>query len=117
MLDREELAKAEIDYEEGLKRFANKEALYEKYLKNFLVDEHFAHARAEQEKNNYDDVLSELHAMKGIAGTLGMMKLFDACNQVVIAIRAGETDKVAALVDEAEVKYQRVTEVLTPMFA
>lgn len=117
MLDKEALAKAEIDYEEGLKRFANKEVLYEKYLKNFLVDEHFQHARAEQEKNNFDGVLSELHAMKGIAGTLGMMKLFDACNQVVIAIRAGETDKVAALVDDAEVRYNQVIEVLTPMFS
>ena len=53
-MDKEVLDRLEIDFENAIKRFAGKEALYEKYLYRFKDDEHFALAKEALAKQDYE---------------------------------------------------------------
>lgn len=99
-MDKQKLLEAGIDFEGAIARFAGNEALYEKYLKRFETDTHCADAMKALEEKNYDEVLAQTHAMKGMVGTLGMNHLFEACQKVVDAVRANQLDQVAAFMDD-----------------
>lgn len=68
-------------------------------------------ARKAQEAEDYVTVLSEIHSMKGIVGTLGMSALYEACSTVVRTIRADELDKVEALMDKVGEEYDKVMKI------
>jgi len=94
MLDGAKMKEAHIDYEVGVKRFAGKEALYEKYLMKFLDDTHYQDAAKAMGQNDYDEILKTVHALKGMTGTLGMDNLFEACARVVSDIREDRKEEV-----------------------
>ena len=58
--------------------------------------------------SDYDYVLREAHAMKGLTGTLGMQDLYEACAAVVSAVRENHTEELPALVDTMEHQYIRI---------
>ncbi|MEG2441550.1 MAG: Hpt domain-containing protein [Acetivibrio sp.] len=104
MMNEEKMKKAGLEYEQGLKRFAGKQPLYEKYLRNFLTDSHFDESRTACEAKDYKQALESSHALKGIAGTLGLTKLFQAASELVESIRHEEFHKVEGyfkVMDEA----------------
>lgn len=105
-MDKNKMLAASIDYEKGLKQFAGKEAIYVKYLNKFGEDIHYEQAVKAMENKDYDEVLKALHALKGIAGTLGMMKLFDVCTNIVNAIRENDYDRVTILFDDIKKAYE-----------
>ena len=59
-------------------------------------------------ENDYNKVLEQAHAMKGMTGTLGMDDLYHSCSDVVQAIRNEKTDTLPGLVDKMENSYQKV---------
>ena len=88
MLD--ELQVLGADIPDGLKRFVNNAALYEKMLKKFPaaaeglpVLEHF-------ESGNLDAALANAHTLKGMTGNLSLKPLFDAYTEIVALLRAGD---------------------------
>lgn len=94
MLDKAKMREAHIDYEVGVKRFAGKEALYEKYLMKFIEDTHYQEAYEALEMKDYDKILKTVHALKGMTGTLGMEQLFRCCALVVSDIREDRKEEV-----------------------
>lgn len=94
MLDVAKMKEAHIDYEVGVKRFAGKEELYEKYLMRFLDDIHYEDACKAMEEKDYDEILRAVHALKGMTGTLGMEELYRFCTQVVDDIRGDRKEAV-----------------------
>ena len=77
-MDKEKLKAYGVDYENAVKRFAGNEALYEKFLKKLTEDDHLAIGEQAMKEERYEDVLEAVHALKGVAGTLGMTELFQA---------------------------------------
>ena len=102
MMNKELLIKANVDYENGKNRFAGNEALYEKYLLKFREDVHFAGAKAAYQTGDYENLLKETHALKGIAGTLGILDIYHASAEIVDAIREENIDKIPALYNKLE---------------
>lgn len=92
MIDKKKLRDEGIDYESGVKRFAGKEKIYEKYLFKYLQDDHFEKAEKSYNEQDFTQVLEELHALKGIAGTLGIQELFQLCSDIVTSIRNNNND-------------------------
>lgn len=107
-MDKEVLDRLEIDYENAIKRFAGKEALYEKYLYRFKDDEHFALAKEALAKQDYETTLKEIHTMKGVVGTLGMMRLYSVSSEIVLALRAENLSKLDELFERLQQEYDRV---------
>ena len=82
-MDKEKLKAYGVDYENAVKRFAGNEALYERFLKKLTEDDHLAIGEQAMKEERYEDVLEAVHALKGVAGTLGMTELFQAASEVV----------------------------------
>lgn len=88
------LREAGIDYDAGLRRFVGKRELYEKYLGQFVEDTHAGDAGKALEAQNYPEVLEQVHALKGLAGTLGLSSLYDISAEMVRNLRAGHMDSL-----------------------
>ena len=111
-MKKETLISANIDYENGINRFAGNEALYEKYLLKFKDDPHFEGAKVAFAEGDYEKLLKEAHALKGVAGTLGIVSVYQASADIVSAIRAKEVDKVAQLYQTFVSSYEYIIEIL-----
>lgn len=72
-----------IDYENGLRQFAGNSQIYEKYLAQYPQDTHCEDAFAAFRRGDLAEVQKQVHALKGLAGTLGMTRLFECCSVVV----------------------------------
>ena len=105
-MDERKLRDAGIDYDAALARFVGKREIYEKYLTKFLEDTHVQDALAALEQKNYGEVLEQTHALKGLAGTLGMTELFEVSADIVRDLRNevldGLEDKMYALKEVQE---------------
>lgn len=106
MMDEKLVELAELDTQSGLQHFAGKQAMYEKYLGKFESSENYAYAVEAFEKRDYNNVLKEVHALKGIAGTLGMNRLFRVSQEIVDVIRSGNEEKAAEYYKEFREAYE-----------
>lgn len=89
-MNREALEQAGVDYAAGLLQFAGKEELYQKYLLRFREDTHVREAQASLEKEDYKEVFEQIHALKGLCGTLGFSPLFAKASSMVKDLRRGD---------------------------
>ena len=106
-MNKERLSAANVDYENGIKRFAGNEALYEKYLLKFKDDVHYEAVIAAFESGDYDTLLQEAHTLKGVAGTLGLIDIYQNCSDIVTALRGEKTGQVAELIGLLQDAYKK----------
>ncbi len=103
-MDKQKLLAAGIDYDAALARFVGKRAIYEKYLEKFIEDEHAGDAATAYERQDFAEMLEQVHALKGVAGTLGMTELYEVSAEIVRDLRNDNTyglgDKFARLQEE-----------------
>ena len=95
-MDKEKLKAYGVDYENAVKRFAGNEALYERFL-----------------KKRYEDVLEAVHALKGVAGTLGMTELFQAASEVVASIRKNEISHLQEQMAKVHTEFEKACEAVS----
>lgn len=110
-MDEQKLRAAGIDYQGAIERFADNQALYEKYLLRFETDTHCADAKKALQEQNYEEVLAQVHALKGMVGTLGMMQYYKVCQDVVDALRANEYEKIPSLMEKVQQEQERIQEI------
>ena len=82
-------ARPESDYDAALARFMGKQAIYEKYLRKLPEDAHMDAAWAALEQQDEAELLEQVHAIKGLTGTLGITGLFEQSAAIVALLRAG----------------------------
>ncbi len=84
-----------FDYKVGLQRLGGNRRLYARLLDNFAND--YANSSAEIEaaidESDWKLAHSLIHALKGLAGNLGAMKVYDAAAELEGDVRAPEPDK------------------------
>ena len=107
-MDKEKLKAYGVDYENAVKRFAGNEALYEKFLKKLTEDDHLA-----MKEERYEDVLEAVHALKGVAGTLGMTELFQAASEVVASIRKNEISHLQEQMAKVHTEFEKACEAVS----
>ena len=71
-MDENALRAAGIDYDAALARFMGKQAIYEKYLRKLPEDAHMDAAWTAFEQQDDAELLEQVHAIKGLTGTLGI---------------------------------------------
>lgn len=101
-MNREALEQAGVDYAAGLQHFAGKEELYRKYLLKFREDTHVKEAQAALEKEDYKEVLEQIHALKGLCGTLGFSPLFVRTSGMVADLCRGDHRELSSRISELE---------------
>lgn len=101
------------DVDGTMDRLLNDEELFESCLRSFSKDEGFAGLKCAIEEKDYKAAFEHAHALKGVAGNLGLTPLFQAISELVEALRqddysnvdaqyakiAAEQDKMNALLD------------------
>ena len=112
-MDKERLKSYGIDYENAVKRFAGNEALYEKFLKKFGEDDHLQSGEQALKEQRYEDAMEAVHALKGVAGTLGMTTLFLASSKVVASIRKNETSHLNEQMEQVRIEFEKACEAVS----
>lgn len=89
-MNKQKLIIAGINYDEGLARFMDNVAMYEKYLKLFVKDDNFANAKAALVKKDYTEFYTCIHTIKGVAGNLSITNLYNKSHEMVVIYREGK---------------------------
>ncbi len=83
----EDLRDLECNISEGLNRFANHAALYEKMLKKFPASAQKLDVPARFAAKDWANAVAEAHTLKGMTGNLSLSPLYDGYTQIVALLR------------------------------
>ena len=108
-MDENALRAAGIDYDAALARFMGKQAIYEKYLPE---DAHMDAAWAALEQQDEAELLEQVHAIKGLTGTLGITGLFEQSAAIVALLRAGTREGLQEKMTSLKQEWDRVCETI-----
>lgn len=111
-MDEMKLKSAGVDYDMALERFVGNRMLYEKFLKKYIEDAHVADAKAAYKESDYHEMLAQVHALKGVAGTLGMDGLYQISAGIVEALRKSEYGNLTQQMEALDAEHQRILQVL-----
>ncbi len=89
---KEILTDAGVDVDGVLQRFMNNEALAERFLKKFPDDATFGKLEEAIDAGDYEEAFKEVHTLKGVAGNLGLTRLFACASDMTEKLRRNETD-------------------------
>ncbi|MBR5229956.1 MAG: hypothetical protein IKW01_03775 [Firmicutes bacterium] len=92
-----ELEALGVDTQDGLKRFVNNAALYEKMLKKFPAAAEDLPVMVHFESGDLEKALANAHTLKGMTGNLSLTPLFAAYTDIVALLRAEDPEASKAL--------------------
>ena len=111
-MNRYKLSKAGVDLRQGLERLGNNKEFYESMLKKFCSDLNFAQLRSALKQGKAEDAFLHAHALKGIAGNLSVVRLYDALVPLVEELRKGEMKNAPELFETVETAYEDFIEAM-----
>lgn len=80
-----------------MERFLRDEAFYADCFEEFMLDGNFETLGKAIAVQDYPQAFECAHALKGVAGNLGLLKLYCAVSDIVSALRAKEYGTLGAL--------------------
>ena len=107
-MKRETLKEVGVDYTAGVLHFAGKEELYVKYLRKYGEDHHLQDAVAAYEKTDYKEVLDQIHALKGLSGTLGFSQMFQSASAIVTDLRREEYQTIGEQLKQMQLPQKKL---------
>ncbi len=93
----DELGGYGADIQDGLNRFANHSALYEKMLKKFPDAVKKTEVNSYFQAGDYETALANAHTLKGMTGNLSLTPLYTAYTDVVALLRQGNPAEARAV--------------------
>ncbi|NLS85727.1 MAG: Hpt domain-containing protein [Ruminococcaceae bacterium] len=102
------LAQAGINYEEGVKRFAGKTALYEKCLLQFTSDCTFSTLASAVDAKDADKAFRQAHNLYGTLSNLSINSLAQELHPIVETLRGKNLDGVPEKIDTFSKLYAQV---------
>lgn len=95
-----------VDTDAALRRFSNNDILYKKFLLRFPEDQNFVKIEEAMKLQNWGDMLTAAHTLKGLSGNLGMNRLFEICSGVTTLLREGRNEEAVKLYPKLEEEYR-----------
>lgn len=111
-MDERILRSVGIDYDGALARFVGNRGIYEKYLTRFLEDSHGEEAAKAFAQKDYEEMLEQTHALKGVAGTLGMINLHNASADIVNDLREGKYQELETKLQRMRLEQEKICEAI-----
>ena len=81
-----------MDAKDAMSRFMGDEELFELCFKQFSQDKGFAELGEALKAKDYENAFRAAHALKGVAGNLGLKNLFSDISELVETLRAKNYD-------------------------
>ena len=106
------LAQHGIDYAEAMERFGGNEGLFVRLATKYLDDPHFNALEVAVFANDAAVAEREAHSLKGVAGNLSFMRLYDLAAHITDALRAGNLEEARTLMPELRESHENVVEAL-----
>lgn len=106
------LAEYGIDYTGAMERFGDNEALFVRLASKYANDPHFDRLDAALSSGDAPTAAREAHSLKGVAGNLSFVRLYDLAARVTDALRADDLDSARALMPELRESHEAVLEAL-----
>ncbi|MCR5345283.1 MAG: Hpt domain-containing protein [Lachnospiraceae bacterium] len=94
------------DIEGVLDRFMDDEELYATCLQEFVETTNITELKNNIESGSYDNAFEIAHALKGVAGNLGLVPLFDSSCVLVESLRHKNYDNLTAEFNDVDRKIQ-----------
>lgn len=104
------LARYGIDYAEAMERFCGNESLF---AVKYLDDPHVDALEAAMASGDAAAAEREAHSLKGVAGNLSFVRLYDLAAGVTDALRADDIEQARALMPDLRESHVAVLEALT----
>lgn len=82
------------DYQPVLDRFLGDERILEKFVRRFLEESTFGQLEEAVQKQDYQAVECEAHALKGVCANLGFERLREVCGELVSCVRENRSQDV-----------------------
>ncbi|MDL2318612.1 Hpt domain-containing protein [Eubacteriales bacterium OttesenSCG-928-A19] len=101
-----------MNMEQTLARFVGNEAMLMKFLKRFADDGTYAQLLEAINADDSEAAFHQAHTLKGVAGNLGLGRLFDTVTPMVELLRAGEMDSAREHLSDLQSAYDQVMQVL-----
>ena len=111
-MNKELLASAGIDYDEGVRRFMGNALLFEKMLCKFLTDQSFSEAQKSFESCEWQSFMRNVHTLKGLSGNLSINVIYHTASQIVSLLRADDIEGAKALFPSLEEEYGAVSKAI-----
>ncbi len=109
---KEALLMKETNLDEALDRFSYDEDLYANILFTFPADTTIFDLKSAVANKQWDEAFTASHALKGLAGNLGLTPLFHSAGELVIAIRAGRIKDIGPAYASLQMDYDDIVEVI-----
>ena len=106
------LQAAGIDYEDGLRRCAGNDSLYERLLGMFAQDTNYAESLEAFEQKDWDGLFSHMHEIKGMSSNLSMTEVYADAAEIVALLRAQDYDAIAPVIDRLKTSYAIAVEAI-----
>lgn len=106
------LQEIDVDVKGGISRFAGNAGMYERFLDKFPSEPTFGLLVAAMKQQNLDEAQSAAHTLKGVAGNLGMNRLYLTCSDMVGHLRSGEQKKAEHSYEMLKTAYEEIINVV-----
>ncbi len=101
-----------IDVYESVDRLMGMENLYDSLLLDFLADENFDIMKKSLAAGDTSTAFNAAHALKGVAGNLGMEKFYRRLHPTVEKLRRGESDVALEEIEILENEYKKIKKLI-----
>lgn len=101
------------DVQGTLHRFSGNRGLLKKFMLKFPQDATFEKLSAAVAQGDYEAVETTAHTLKGVAANLGFVRLYEACGDLVQAVRQGQYETISALFELTKEEYEKIVSCLT----
>lgn len=88
------LRKLNVDVDGTIERFVGNDDLFVSFAVKFSESDRMPAIYSSYEARNTDDLIMNIHKMKGVAGNLGMTDIFKVTESAVNKLRAGSYDGI-----------------------
>ena len=101
-----------FDVDGTIERFAGKTDLYDKYIRLFIEEQSFFQLEDAVKNLDYKEAENNVHALKGLAGNLGVNSVYNASCLMLKEIRTGDKNKAIELFDFVKEEFLLACEVI-----
>ena len=107
----------ETDVASALQRLGGNETLYDACLRAFLDDQTVAQLNATIRSGSWDEAFTAAHALKGVAGNMGLVPLMHNTGQLIVQIRGGRIHEIPQAMEQVNSSYRDITDGIHQYFA
>lgn len=91
---KDELIKANVDFDGAINRFIGSEDIYEEFLYRFPDDKNLSQLEEFLSKGDIESAFKKAHTLKGVTSNYGFINVYEAVIPVVEILRSGSSDGI-----------------------